>query len=63
MRPRLNVITLGVRDVDAALAFYRDGMGLLTHGIIGRDLTVASGRLRRIRRGKSRTEGYNMPER
>jgi catechol 2,3-dioxygenase-like lactoylglutathione lyase family enzyme len=35
MKPRLKVITLGVRDLDAALAFYRDGMGLPTKGIIG----------------------------
>ena len=27
MEPRLNIITLGVRDLDKALAFYRDGLG------------------------------------
>lgn len=35
MKPRLKVITLGVGDLEAALAFYRDGMGLPTEGIIG----------------------------
>jgi uncharacterized protein len=35
MKPRIKVITLGVRDLDRALAFYRDGMGLPTQGIIG----------------------------
>lgn len=35
MKPRLTVITLGVADLEAALAFYRDGMGLPTNGIIG----------------------------
>src|SRR5712691_12982576 len=35
MRPRIKVITLGVRDLEASLAFYRDGMGLPTQGIIG----------------------------
>lgn len=37
MRPHLKVITLGVRDLDASLAFYRDGMGLPTQGIIGQE--------------------------
>jgi catechol 2,3-dioxygenase-like lactoylglutathione lyase family enzyme len=35
MKPRIKVITLGVSDLGAALAFYRDGMGLPTQGIIG----------------------------
>ncbi|HLW48700.1 MAG TPA: VOC family protein [bacterium] len=35
MKPRLNVITLAVRDLEKSLAFYRDGLGLPTNGIIG----------------------------
>ncbi len=35
MKPRLTVITLGVDDLDRALEFYRDGLGLKTDGIIG----------------------------
>ncbi len=35
MRPRIKVITLGVGDLEKSLAFYRDGMGLPTRGIIG----------------------------
>lgn len=35
MKPRIKVVTLGVADLEAALAFYRDGMGLRTEGIIG----------------------------
>ena len=35
MRPRIKVITLGVGDLERSLAFYRDGMGLPTQGIIG----------------------------
>lgn len=35
MRPRIKVITLGVEDLNKSLAFYRDGMGLPTQGIIG----------------------------
>jgi catechol 2,3-dioxygenase-like lactoylglutathione lyase family enzyme len=37
MRPHLTVITLGVDDLERALAFYRDGMGLPTQGIIGQE--------------------------
>jgi catechol 2,3-dioxygenase-like lactoylglutathione lyase family enzyme len=35
MRPRISVITLGVEDLEKALVFYRDGMGLPTQGIVG----------------------------
>jgi uncharacterized protein len=35
MKPRLSVITLGVDDLEAAVRFYRDGLGLATAGIIG----------------------------
>lgn len=35
MRPRIKVITLGVGDLEKSLAFYRDGLGLPTRGIIG----------------------------
>jgi uncharacterized protein len=35
MEPRINVITLAVGDLDRALAFYRDGLGLDSPGIVG----------------------------
>ncbi len=35
MKPRISLITLAVADLDAALRFYRDGLGLATQGIIG----------------------------
>lgn len=35
MKPRISVITMGVDDLEASLAFYRDGLGLPTEGIIG----------------------------
>jgi uncharacterized protein len=35
MKPRVNVITLGVRDLGSAVKFYRDGLGLSTEGIVG----------------------------
>jgi catechol 2,3-dioxygenase-like lactoylglutathione lyase family enzyme len=37
MKPRINVLTLGVDDLERSLAFYRDGMGLETDGIIGKE--------------------------
>lgn len=35
MKPRITVITLGVDDLHRSLAFYRDGLGLATEGIVG----------------------------
>jgi uncharacterized protein len=35
MEPRITVITLGVDDLERAVRFYRDGLGLATEGIIG----------------------------
>lgn len=37
MQPRLTVLTLGVDDLERAVAFYRDGLGLPTEGIVGRE--------------------------
>ena len=38
MEPRLNVITLVVDDLERALVFYRDGLGLQTKGVVATDL-------------------------
>ena len=38
MEPRLNVITLAVDDLERALVFYRDGLGLQTKGVVATDL-------------------------
>ena len=35
MKPRLSVLTLGVDDLERAVRFYRDGLGLATPGIVG----------------------------
>ena len=35
MKPRITVITVGVDDLERAVTFYRDGMGLQTDGIMG----------------------------
>lgn len=37
MKPRITVITLGVDDLETSLAFYRDGLGFPTEGIIGKE--------------------------
>ena len=42
MKPRVSVITLGVDDLDRALAFYRDGLGLESKGIVGDRLEPAT---------------------
>lgn len=47
MKPRFDVITLGAASLEASLAFYRDGLGWPTDGIVGTefhdDLTGADG--------------------
>ena len=35
MEPRFTVLTLGVNDLEKSLAFYRDGLGFQSKGIIG----------------------------
>jgi uncharacterized protein len=37
MEPRFTVVTLGVDNLERSLAFYRDGLGLPTKGIIGKE--------------------------
>jgi catechol 2,3-dioxygenase-like lactoylglutathione lyase family enzyme len=35
MKPRITVLTIGVDDLERAVAFYRDGLGFPTQGIMG----------------------------
>lgn len=35
MKPRITLITLGVDDLERSLAFYRDGLGFPTKGVVG----------------------------
>ncbi|WP_338453105.1 VOC family protein [Niallia oryzisoli] len=37
MKPRITVITLGVDNLERSLTFYRDGLGLPTEGIVGKE--------------------------
>lgn len=39
MEPRINVITLAVSDLDRALAFYREGLGLDSPGLMGTEFS------------------------
>lgn len=42
MKPRITVITIGVDDLEKSVAFYRDGLGLPTQGIIGEEFEFGS---------------------
>ena len=35
MQPRIHLLTLAVGDLERALAFYRDGLGLSSPGVVG----------------------------
>ena len=37
MKPRITVITVGVDDLERSFNFYRDGLGLKSEGIIGKE--------------------------
>jgi uncharacterized protein len=37
MQPRITLLTLGVDDLERAVRFYRDGLGLHTDGIVGKE--------------------------
>lgn len=37
MKPRVTIITIGVDDLDRSLRFYRDGLGLASEGVVGRE--------------------------
>ena len=42
MKPRITLITIGVDDLDRSLRFYRDGLGLATQGIVGKEFENGS---------------------
>jgi len=37
MKPAITLLTLGVDDLERSVAFYRDGLGLPTKGIVGKE--------------------------
>lgn len=42
MKPHISIITIGVDDLEESLAFYRDGMGFKTEGIIGQEFAYGA---------------------
>src|SRR5919112_3192224 len=42
MRPAFKLLTLAVDDLERALRFYRDGLGLPTEGIIGNEFEIGA---------------------
>lgn len=42
MNPRITVITLAVSDLERAMVFYRDGLGLPTSGITGTKYAIGA---------------------
>src|SRR5512143_1163027 len=37
MKPRITLITIGVDGLERSLRFYRDGLGLKTEGVVGKE--------------------------
>jgi len=52
MKPRITLITLAVDDLERSLAFYRDGLGFTTNGIIGTEFEY--GAVVKVRQGRER---------
>jgi uncharacterized protein len=42
MKPRVSLITLAVEDLERSVAFYRDGLGLPTMGIMGTEFEIGA---------------------
>jgi uncharacterized protein len=42
MKPRISLITLAVEDLERSVAFYRDGLGLPTKGIMGTEFEIGA---------------------
>ena len=55
MESRIHVITLAVSDLDRALAFYRDGLGLDSAGVIGTEFVGSDGARRETSRCSTST--------
>ena len=55
MKPRITVLTIGVDDLDRALRFYRDGLGLITEGVIGEEFEFGAVA---FFQGRGRSGGY-----
>jgi uncharacterized protein len=70
MKARISVFTLGVADLEKSVAFYRDGLGLKTDGIIGKEFEYGAVAFFDLQNGlklalwpkKSISKDTNIPE-
>lgn len=70
MKPRISVLTLGVTDLERSVKFYRDGLGLHTEGIIGKEFEYGAVAFFNLQNGlrlalwprKSISKDTNIPE-
>ncbi|MCD6679461.1 MAG: VOC family protein [Burkholderiaceae bacterium] len=51
MKPFISLITLGVDDLARAVAFYRDGLGLATDGVVGAEFEYGAVAFFELHRG------------
>lgn len=51
LKPRITMLTLGVDDLQRAVRFYRDGLGLPTDGIVGEELEFGAVAFFRLQAG------------
>ena len=62
VKPRITLITLGVDDLQRAVSFYRDGLGLATEGIVGAEIENGfAGAVMRHPGKVGFTRGYDEP--
>src|SRR5437588_12309471 len=69
MNPHITLLTLGVDDLERAVAFYRDGLGFSTKGIIGTEFENGAVAFFNLRSGlklalwRARAIGHNVSSR
>jgi catechol 2,3-dioxygenase-like lactoylglutathione lyase family enzyme len=51
MNPSITMITLGVSDLERSLAFYRDGLGFASDGIVGQEFEYGAVAFFNLRNG------------
>ncbi len=51
MKPHITLLTLGVSDLKKSVVFYRDGLGLPTEGIVGKEFENGAVAFFKLRNG------------
>jgi catechol 2,3-dioxygenase-like lactoylglutathione lyase family enzyme len=51
MKSRISVLTLGVADLEKSVRFYRDGLGLPTDGVIGKEFEYGAVAFFKLQKG------------